>query len=1044
MRRSGSGISERRRIFLIAGGSVLALAIVYGTILGLYRAAVVDKRGHLAAIAQNRAEVAEAIGRGNVTEYGMGAEATMATLRQIEEARTQCEDVGQTGELTIAHGDRDQIVFLFVHRHANLDLPPPVPADSDSAEAMRRAVNGASGTMIGVDDLGRRVLAAYEPIPVFGWGLVAQIDLAEVGAPFRDAAWVSGVVLVFVTALGVYVSTRITRPMRRRIDESERRYHELVEAMSDGWAVQDKDQRVIYVNDRYCEILGRDRRELIGHPADIYMTEESREGFRHRMTQLRERGAGSYESTFARPDGSHVHVLTALRPTLGPKGEYEGSVAVHSEVTAQQHGDICLRREKDRTQQYLDIAGVMIVALNRHGQIDLINRSGLAVLGYDSDEELLGKDWFSTCLPERRRDQVRSFFNQLMVGQAEPLEVHESAVITKGGRERLITWRNTVLRDSRGVITGTLSSGSDVTERRETELRSRLAAEVSSDLIYEWDVHTDELRWFGDLDSALGYGPGEIPQTIEAWIGLIHPDDVKRLGAAVNLHRTGIRPIHEEYRVRHRDGSWRHWIDRATPVLDDSGLPRRWIGACVDITDRVRVEETLQEKETQYRSIFESTTDAVLIIDMEGKIVAANPLAFEMYGYSEEELIGLSSSRIIHPDYFHGFKNFKQRVNEGKRFYVDSVNLRKDGTEFDIEMHGAGFTYRGEPHLLSVVRDITERKQAEIALQQAREKIERLHEIASQLEACESEDDVYRATVVAAEKILSFSMCTLDIVEGQRLVIKATSSELPPDASRESELAEGGLAADTHRTGETTVFGSLDEVPQATPSRGDLLSGISAPIGDFGVFQVASTGANAFGQEDVRLLELLLGHTAEAINRIRLRERLKEQALHDSLTGVYNRRYFNQVIEQEIPRSTRYAHPIGFLMIDVNHFKEINDRYGHQVGDEVLQEVAKLLQQHVRESDVVVRYGGDEFLLVLIETNGETKKVKQRILEEVARRNETNPVFDFPVTFSIGTAHWSPDGPQTVNEVLAEADMRMYEEKRHRRQAFGAQEQQEA
>lgn len=465
-------------------------------------------------------------------------------------------------------------------------------------------------------------------------------------------------------------------------------------------------------------------------------------------------------------------------------------------------------------------------------------------------------------------------------------------------------------------------------------------------------------------------------------------------------------------------------------VNKEDGTLDYFFGVGIDVTEHKQIEEALREREEQYRRIFESATDAILIIDMEGKIAAANPLAFEMYGYSEEELIGLSSSKIIRADYFHGFKNFKKRVKATKRFYVDSVNLRKDGTEFDIEMHGAGFTYRGEPHLLSVVRDITERKQAARALEQAREKIEQLHEIARQLEACESENDIYRTTIAATEKILSFSMCTLDIVEGQKLLIKATSSGLPPDASQESDLEEGGLAAETYRTGETTVFGSLDEVPEATPSRSDLRSGISTPIGNFGVFQVASTEANAFGDEDVRLLELLLGHTAEALHRIRLQEKLKEQALRDPLTGIYNRRYFNQVIEQEIPRSTRYNHPIGFVMIDVNSFKEINDLYGHQVGDEVLQEVAKLLQQQVRESDIVVRYGGDEFLLVLIETNGETVQVKRRVLEEVARRNKTNPVFDFPVTFSIGIAHWSPDSLQSVSEVLAEADKRMYKSKR--------------
>jgi diguanylate cyclase (GGDEF)-like protein len=176
-------------------------------------------------------------------------------------------------------------------------------------------------------------------------------------------------------------------------------------------------------------------------------------------------------------------------------------------------------------------------------------------------------------------------------------------------------------------------------------------------------------------------------------------------------------------------------------------------------------------------------------------------------------------------------------------------------------------------------------------------------------------------------------------------------------------------------------------------------SGISAPIGKYGVFQAVSTEENAFIDEDVHLLELLLGPTTQAIERIRLQKQLREQAMRDPL-------------------------------IDVDKFKEINDCHGHQVGDEVLQEVAKLLQEQVRESDVVVRYGGDEFLLLLIETNGETEKVKERILEEVARWNVTNPVFDFPVTLSIGSAHWRPEDARTVEEILAEADAKMYEAKR--------------
>jgi len=117
-------------------------------------------------------------------------------------------------------------------------------------------------------------------------------------------------------------------------------------------------------------------------------------------------------------------------------------------------------------------------------------------------------------------------------------------------------------------------------------------------------------------------------------------------------------------------------------------------------------------------------------------------------------------------------------------------------------------------------------------------------------------------------------------------------------------------------------------------------------------------------------------------------------------------------------------------MIDIDHFKHINDTYGHQTGDKVLQAVAELLSKQVRDTDLVVRYGGDEFLLVLIETNGETETVMERIQAAMAERNQTNELIPFPVTLSIGDAHWAPELERTAEEILAEADAKMYEAKR--------------
>lgn len=158
-------------------------------------------------------------------------------------------------------------------------------------------------------------------------------------------------------------------------------------------------------------------------------------------------------------------------------------------------------------------------------------------------------------------------------------------------------------------------------------------------------------------------------------------------------------------------------------------------------------------------------------------------------------------------------------------------------------------------------------------------------------------------------------------------------------------------------------------------------------------------------------------------------EKLAYMAHHDSLTGVFNRHHLSAVLEKETARAIRYKHPIGFLMIDVNRFKMINDTLGHRVGDEVVQAVAHVLSTAVRSADLVFRYGGDEFLVVLPETDGSAVIVKDRILESLALWNETSDLLDFDITLSIGVAHWAPDCGRSTDEVLNEADADMYREK---------------
>ena len=161
-----------------------------------------------------------------------------------------------------------------------------------------------------------------------------------------------------------------------------------------------------------------------------------------------------------------------------------------------------------------------------------------------------------------------------------------------------------------------------------------------------------------------------------------------------------------------REGSLRfEWVHRAVDGTDFpvevllTAIPLRGKEvlhvAWRDITERKCAEEELREREAQYRGIFESTSDGLLIFDLNGTIVEANPAACSMYGYPYEELIGLSGKDIVHPDYHHLFEDFKRQVQASGRFNAQSVDLRKGDSPINVELHGASFSYKGQPHLLA-------------------------------------------------------------------------------------------------------------------------------------------------------------------------------------------------------------------------------------------------------------------------------------------------------------------------------------------------------
>lgn len=270
-----------------------------------------------------------------------------------------------------------------------------------------------------------------------------------------------------------------------------------------------------------------------------------------------------------------------------------------------------------------------------------------------------------------------------------------------------------------------------VFEKERMEERFRLAAEVSTDLIYEWDIKSNILEWFGEFDEVLGFEHGEISRTIEGWVNLIHPYDQKKLSNSVELHRKSTEPIYEEYRVRRKDGSWRYWIDRGSPVLDEKGKPVKWIGGCEDITERKQAEEELRQSEGRFKRLFEGLGDAVYVTKIgganKGRILEVNPAAIRQTGYTRNELLHMN---IIKDLYISGSgeintDDWDEKLHKGEIVTTSERKRRKDGTEFWTEVIVTPIEFKGEKASLSINHDITERKKAEEELKKLLAELER-------------------------------------------------------------------------------------------------------------------------------------------------------------------------------------------------------------------------------------------------------------------------------------------------------------------------------
>lgn len=475
------------------------------------------------------------------------------------------------------------------------------------------------------------------------------------------------------------------------------------------------------------------------------------------------------------------------------------------------------------------------------------------------------------------------------------------------------------------------------------------------------------------------------------------------------------------------------------------------------VSERHRISIDLLEQTAHLNSLIENSPFGIVVMDRQGHIELVNTEFEKLFLCNQKELAGRTlDSAFMADDLPPDFETSVRRVLGGETLHMTVRRKTKDGRYLDLDVHAIPLAVDGRVRgSYTIYKDISEqiraseaeRKHAEVLnklvaeLQLRTRQMSLLSEMGDLLDVCGTTQEACSVVAQSIQKLLP------EVVSGT-LYLFRSSRNLVEEAIQwgDAGFSEALFAPDAcwslrrSQPHWNQLAGGIDCAHLKEPATGKCLCVPMVGHGDMlgvlhlefakGAMILAEPGSESLEVIAQRLATTVAGQIALSLASLRLRETLRDQSIRDPLTGLFNRRFMEESLEREMQRAVRKNHPVSVLFVDLDHFKRFNDTFGHDAGDFVLRSVAELFRRLFRVDDVICRYGGEEFGIILPESSLENAVIRANALREAAKKMDMrykNRSLG-TVTLSVGVATF-PEHGENSEDLLKTADQSLYKSK---------------